>query len=136
LSFETERQLLETRFNDNWSLTPIKWPNVTLTTYGLDEWVAMHILRDPADQALIGNVQHLYRYPGVLAFQVFTVPNTGSRRAKELSTAISDIWRTKPFSGITVLQPIETDLGIVDGWYQLDIVFPYYRNEYRAVSGI
>ena len=134
MSFETERASLETRFYNNWVETPVKWPNVRIDTSGLDEFVAVTLVYDDAKQAQIGSIQHMYRYYAFIVTQVFVTPNSGSRRAYELADLAADIWRAISFDFITIQNPTIKEVGVVDGWYQLDLINPYYRNEYKAES--
>ena len=76
----------------------------------------------------------MYRYYAFIVTQVFVTPNSGSRRAYELADLAADIWRAISFDFITIQNPTIKEVGVVDGWYQLDLINPYYRNEYKAES--
>ena len=135
MTFDEERIALETWFNDRWTETAIKWPNVKLTTSSLDEWVCMTIVYDENKVAQMGaNDTQQYRYYGMIAFQVFTRPAIGPRRADILATAISDIWRDPSIDFITVWPSKRVNLGIVESWYQVDIIVPYFRDDYKQIS--
>jgi len=133
LTFDAERISLETRFDTNWILTPIKWPNVTLTTKSLNEWVAFSLVQDISRIAQKGSTSNVYRYFGNTVIQIFIRPFIGSARALELATDAATIWRTSQFDNITLHSPRVKNLGIVKGWYQINLTNLYHRDSYKAV---
>lgn len=136
MSFDLERRSIETRFEASWADTPIKWPNARLTTKGLDEWVAIFLIPDAVKQVQIGTINNVYRYFSNVVVQVFIKPSIGSNRALDLATKISDIWRTTQFDQITLMTPTIENVGIMEGWYQIDVICKYHRDEYNSVTVI
>lgn len=134
MAFEDTRIQLESRFSDNWPHTSIKWPNVKLDTSVLDEWVCFNNVPDESKLAQSGDTINVNRYFGIVVIQIFVSPNIGLLRAKILSDHIADIWRTNQFSGITFETPEIVEVGILDGWYQLNVNNEYSRSSYEAIS--
>ncbi len=134
MSFDTERQAFESRFDTNWSDTSIKWPNVKFTTKEHDEYVAYNNVTDISKEKSMGSDPVLYRYFGDIVIQIFVMPNSGAARALQLAELVSDIWRGALFSGITMMSTYTVTVGIVDGWYQLDVISPYYRDSFELRS--
>jgi hypothetical protein len=134
LVFESTKIALESRFADNWTHTSIKWSNILLNTKSLDEWVCINFVPDKSKIAQIGTNVSVYRYFGVIVVQIFVKPNIGLFRAKVLSDYVADIWRTAQFSRITVDVPEIVDVGILNGWYQLNVQNQYFVDDYSARS--
>jgi len=127
---------LESRFADLWPYTLIKWPNVGLPTASLDEWVCFNHIHDESKIAQVGTSYNVNRYYGVIVVQIFVKPNIGLLRAKVLSDYVSDIWRTFQFSGITINVPEIVEVGILNGWYQLNVQNTYHRSNYEQISSL
>ena len=136
MSFESEIRTLESKFDQQWSETPVKYPNISLDVSSLSEWVSMIILNDEGRIAQIGSSSNLYRYYGFIVNQVFVRPNTGSRRAFDLADLIATLWRINTISNITILQPVLDTIGVRDGWFQINISHEYRRNEYKTPSNL
>jgi len=133
-TFAQEKISLETWFDTNWSSTPVQYPNVTLSTNSLDEYITMEIVHDLSSQALTGVDQNLYRYTGFIVNRTFTRPAVGHRPVAQLHTDISDIWRAASIPFITIMSPIIELVGVNDGWYQSDIIHPFLRDAYKSVA--
>lgn len=136
MNFEQERQALETRFSTLWVDTPIKWPNVHFKTSGLDEFVSLTIVHNDAEQAQQGNLIHLYRYYAFISTQIFVRPNRGSRRAYALADKAVEIWKTRTIEFLHIGVPELVEVGVLEGWFQLNVIHPFYRNEYKTISAI
>jgi hypothetical protein len=134
LTFDTERQVFESRFDANWVSTDIRWPNTSFSTKDRSEYVAYHNVTDDAKQKSLGGDPVLYRYFGNIVIQIFVVPNSGATRALQLAEQVADVWRSAIFSGITMGAPKTVTVGIVDGWYQLDVISPYHRDSFESRS--
>lgn len=132
--FDAERQSIETRFNSNWSVTPIRWPNVKFSSSGLTEYVIFNNITEQADQMDMGVVKPSYRYNGEVNIRICVKPNTGTKRVLQLANLVSDIWRNAAWDGITFESVRVNTVGIVDGWYEIEVISPYYRSSYELRS--
>jgi hypothetical protein len=134
MNIEQERQVLESRFAGRWTATPIKWANVHFDTSAVTEFVTLTLIPYDSEQAQIGNFQDLYRYYSIISTQIFTLPNIGSKRAYDLADLASDIWRTNGIEYLVIESPELVEMGVVEGWFQLNLLNPYYRNQYQTAS--
>lgn len=128
MGFFEQQSAIEQEFKDNWPHTPIANDNVQFDPQGMEEWVRLTDLNAYGKQASLGN-SPLYRYGGMVVVQVFTELNTGSARAKQLVDLVTPIFRSKRISGIQFYVPAVTRIGPRDGWYQVNVDCPYYRDE-------
>jgi len=136
MTFETQERAFETRFNSNWSHTPIKWPNIAFASKDKTEYVVFSNITDDVKEASIGGPNVLYRYTGIIAIQIFVVSNSGATRALQLAELVADIWRSAQFSGITMKATRMVTVGVQEGWYQLDVLSPYYVNSFELRSSL
>lgn len=134
MTFVAQNQVLETRFGDNWTYTPIEWPNVKLSTAELTEYVAFDDVSDDKNESSIGSDPVLYRTEGMVVVRIFVKPNSGATRAIQLADLVADIWRSASFSGYTMKAPRLVKRGVVDGWYQVNVISPYFRHSYESRS--
>lgn len=134
MTFEAERQALEERFETNWTETDVKWPNVKFSSKGKDEFVAFNNVPDMGKEKSLGTDPVLNRYYGHVVIQIFVTPNSGAARALQLADLVSDIWRNVKFGEFTVQTPSLAIVGVNDGWYQVDVVSPYYRDSFESRS--
>ena len=136
MTFDTERQSIETRFQDNWTETEVKYANVKFSSKTEQEWVALNIIPDMAKEQSLGTDPVQYRYWGDIVVQIFVKPNSGAARALQLAELVADIFRSAKFDNITVNTPRVAIVGVNDGWYQVDVISPYYRDSYELRSVI
>ena len=136
MSFDQERSVVETRFRDNWSATAVKWPNVKFSSKSYEEFVSFNDVRDDKKEHSLGVDPVLFRSYGNIVVQVHVKPNSGAARALQLADLAADIWRSARFSGYTMMAPRVVTVGVVDGWYQVDMICPYYRDSYELRSAV
>ena len=128
MSFVLEQSSIEIEFSNNWPHTQIARDNVSFSPQGLDEWVRFSDLNADAKQASLGN-NPLFRYRGMVVIQIFTKVNSGAARALELSDYVTGIFRSKKIGDVQFQVPAVTRIGPRDGWYQVNVDCPYYRDE-------
>lgn len=134
MSFEAERVALESRFKAGWAETSIRWPNVKFSSKNRSEWVSYNNIQNTAKEKSLGTDPVLYRYFGDIVIQIFVVPNSGASRALQLAELVADIWRSAKFSSITMDVPSTVTVGIIEGWYQINVISPYYRDSFESRS--
>ena len=136
--YETERQYIESRFNTNWTsaTTPIKFDNVNgllkgtaslADARGHTEWVRLSIASGESLTATVGGTTT--RHPGVIVVNVFTQSGAGTDRARELCDDVFDIFNNETFNGINCQASYATTEGDVDGFYQMTVSTPFYRDQ-------
>lgn len=136
MSFSEERKAIEERFQDNWSETAIRYPNTSFSTKDRVEFVSIQHIPDDKKEQSLGTDPVLLRSYGDIVVQIFVKPNSGAARALQLADLVADLWRSARFDGITVKAPRISIVGIVEGWYQVDVISPYYRDTYELRSAI
>lgn len=134
MSYSSEKRAMEQRFAAAWNHTPIQWPNVAFNPTTLSEWVRISIAGMESFQASMGDDTNLFRYPGLVAVSIFVRPNSGAKRTDELVDAVCDIWRAAQFNGISMKTPYKVEIGVVDGWYQVNVLCSYQRDSYQSRS--
>jgi len=130
MSYAQEQAYITSHFSNMWPAgVGVAYPNVKFDTNNIDEWVRLNIVRGVAYQASMGGDTNVYRHPGNVIVQVFVEPNSGAKRALELADTACAIWRGQQFDGLVFKAPVVIDLGIVAGWYQVNVSCPFYRDE-------
>jgi len=128
VSFFQGQATTEQYFNDNWDHTPIAYDNVYFEPQAVDEWVRFTDSNAGGRQASLGD-NPLYRYRGIVTIQVFVKPNTGAARYLELADFITGMFRSQRVSGVQFEVPRPVKVGDRDGWCQVNVLCPYYRDE-------
>lgn len=136
MSFDAERQSIEDRFGSNWSATAVRYENVKFSTKEHDEFVSLVYIPDDKKEKSLGTDPVQFRSYGEIVVQIFVKPNSGAARALQLADLVADIWRAAKFDGITVMAPRVVKVGVNDGWYQVNVISPYYRDTYELRSAV
>ena len=130
MSFEGECALLEARFGSSWATaTPIDWDNVPYKPVAGTAFVSVKVVNGFAAQAAFGS-SSLYRSDGVFSISIFTPLDNGRKNADLYADKACAIFRGWSSSGLTCRAPYVTRVGEFNGWYQLTIAVPYFRDEY------
>lgn len=131
MSFATELTAIESRFLTNWNVSDGKVVygnlqyNPPSTTS--DPWLRLTVQHGETNRASV--YPDHYRNNGVIFTQVFVRSNQGSIEAMALADKVAAIWRGQQFSGIHCLAVSVVDVGISNGWYQVNVVCPFYHDE-------
>ena len=136
MSYETEREVLETHFLENWPETEIDWENVEASPeleadkQAGSPWVRFTIQNGQAFAAAIGGDPLMYRSPGVVFVQVFTKSGIGTAIGAGLADKVAAIFRGKRLTGgIHCQAPTVTRIGRDGSWFQFNVSIPFYRDE-------
>ena len=133
MSFENECALLEARFATSWSTaTPIAWDNVTYKPVAGTPFVRFRVINGFSSQKTTGPTP-LYRSDGIVNISIFANLGGGRKAADLYSDRAAGIFRGWSSSGLTCRAPYVTRFGEEDGWYQINVTVPYFRNEYIAL---
>mgnify|MGYP000930737526 CR=1 FL=1 len=128
MSFTLEKKTIEEYFAGTWgSTTPLYFENMVANNSD-DEWVRLTIQNADSFQASLGNNPD-YRYLGVLFFQIFVRPNTGSGRATALVDIIEELFRSQTIGGITFKVPVVRKIPATTEWYQVNVSIDFFRGE-------
>jgi len=140
--FDDERKVLEKRFATLWPTlgntrirfenTPFDEPKDDLT------WVAFTIVTAEGTQISL-NEEALARYTGVVIIQVFQRERTGTGEALRLAGQAADIFRRLEIcedeSGLLRFRiPSKVTLGVNNGWFQINVNCPYFRDQRHGLN--
>ena len=132
MSFAAEVRSIETWFSTRYSETGVQYANVRFDPSELSEWARLTISPGGAKIASIGSDDNLYRHTGVVTVQIFVTPNSGATRALHVADIVSDILRSAKIDNIQMFAPSVERIGVIDGWYQINVECNYYRDSYLA----
>lgn len=128
MSYESELQIIESEFTDKWTYTDIAYQNVNFNPSTADSWVRLNVLPASASQISMGSTPY-FRYNGVVVVQVFTRPGTGGKGSMRLVDYVTTIFRAKNIGGIQFGVPVVAHVGSINGWNQVNVNCPYYRED-------
>lgn len=126
MTLEDALKAIETYFNDNWTDTPIAWPNVPFTAPD-GSWVRFNVLPDNTDTQEVGeNGVGIRR--GTVKVQVFTKPNIGSRTGAKLADAAEGLFHLQDIDGVYFQSAYTTNNGLNDAgtWFQHTVTAPWW----------
>lgn len=115
-------------FATNWTYTPVAYANDAFDTENVAEWARFTDNNSTGSRASLGN-NPLYRYRGIVTVQLFVKPNIGPARVQQLTDFVTSIFRDQRISGTQFYVPRPEVIGMRDGWYQVNVLCPYYRDE-------
>lgn len=95
-----------------------------------EAWARLAIRsRSEGVPAAVGGPQVKYRHPGSIILEIFTPGGVGDGRARELADEGAAIIRARQEDGIIVWTTGAVVLGVRDGWYRINVIGTYTRDE-------
>jgi len=140
--FDDERKVLETRFSTLWPTlgnTKVRYENIPWTEPKTEKtWVAFTIVTAEAEQVSLGDSARS-RYGGSVIIQVFQKERTGTGDALRLAGQAADIFRRLEIcedeSGLIRFRiPSKVTVGINNGWFQVNVNCPYFRDQNHGLN--
>ena len=130
-SFADAEQKITARYKDNVPTgLHIAYDNVNDTQIRdnrlIERWTRLTIFGGQSSQAAMGSVLRRYRNNGMVIVQCFTKEGVWTKPAIELADAIAVIFRGVAHDGITYRAPSAEKIGPAGGWYQVNVVVPFY----------
>lgn len=99
-------------------------------------WARLAIRPNDVNAVAVGGPVTRYRYDGDIILEIFTPSGTGDGRAKELADLGDTILRGRAEDGIQVWAARAITLGVRDGWYRINVIARYQRDEdHDSTSG-
>lgn len=124
---------IEDAFLTYWaSRTSVALQNTSFDPIALnvDEYIRFMVIDGDSNQASMGGTNtNVYRHNGIVLANVFTQPNGGARRCLEILDDLNQFFHSVSLSNITFLSPNHDHIGLVDGWFQKNILCDFYRDE-------
>jgi len=133
MGYESERALIEPMFfagmiSASFATTDIAWENVKFEPEDEQTYVSFRIVHAFEDQASLGD-SPLFRAAGFLSIAIMTPEGTGTATAKKNADKIAAVFRGQTLSGIIFRAPRIEEVGNQNGYYQLNIIVPFQRDE-------
>lgn len=92
-------------------------------------WARMTVRSTGARVASIGGPVQRHRHDGDIILEVWVPEGIGTGKAKELADLGCGIIRGKEEGGITVWSARAIPLGVRDGWYRINVIGSFSRDE-------
>lgn len=105
---------------------PVIHPNEQFTGEAT-EWIRLTIQPAKGEIRTLGFES--FRYTSLLYVQIFVLPDSGSGRSMELVNEVTNLLRAKTLLGLTFKVPKYHDIGTNKGWYQINVVTEFYRED-------
>lgn len=129
MSFENERNFIETRFKTEWangSNLAVDYENTPFDTPVATSWVRLNILNGSSEYRSMGcKKNHL----GVIIVQIFTPSGTGAGQARDYADEVATIFDSQTFDGVVCNVASIKSIGIDGAFYQMNVSIPFWRNE-------
>jgi len=132
MGYEAINNAIRTRFKtsvDDVIAETIGYDNAPFATPTDATHVYFTILPGAAEQRDMGGTTKGSRSVGVAVAQIFSLPNTGEERALEIADIIVAAFRCVTASGVEYLVPNLVRVGLVGGWYQLNVQIPFRADQ-------
>lgn len=130
--FVDEREIIEDHFRANWSETLAVYDNDdTIGSYD-ETWLRLTIIPNTHFTSIDGYLTQspvVIRYEGYVAIQLFTPLNVGHGVVRRLADSIAAILRNRSVNGVNLKATSIQRIGPREGWYQTNIITPYYWDE-------
>lgn len=93
-----------------------------------NEWIRICVNEADGKRMSLGD-NPLYRYHGICFVQVFVKPDSGVGRATQIADMVTPLLRDQVINGVHFFVPHIVKVGEVKGWYQLNVLTDYYRED-------
>jgi hypothetical protein len=113
---------------DDWTETPVAWPNREYRPVAGEPWVRAVVLPAQSRQMTLGSTSRRFDYVGVAVVQVFVPAGTGDVEARRLAVIAEDLFRGRTVDDTTFGSPYMNPVGTDGAWYQVNVVIPYRRS--------
>lgn len=137
MSYESAIKAIQGHFATHFtdlSATRIAWDNVSFDV-PKDKlpWVRFSVQPNGSSYKSFGK-SRLTRRVGIIFIQLFTIENSETLIASQLTDKIVAVFETKLLSGVTFQSPDARPAGISNGWYQYNIAVPFYFDDITTYS--
>lgn len=133
--WDDARIAIESRINSNWTTTPVRyWSSGVPFVVPATAYIAVQIEEFTASQITLGSVPQTHRYTGIITIQVLVPERQGAKLAATYCDTLDPIFRRAQFSSgnsgvITCRTPQVRTIGIMNGWYQMNMSIEYHRDK-------
>lgn len=132
MGWASERKAIESRFNTNWTTTPIKFEGAPFQETR-SAYVALFIRNGDRSQITLGGNPTI-RSMSLVIVQIFIPQDQGSALAKTYADSIAAIFDRVQFTtddgNLISCQAASAEaVGQAEGWFQFNVTVPYTRDE-------
>lgn len=140
MSFADERKHIENRLRDNWDswTVPIQYENTPVLMKGtealkemdeVEKFIRLTITTTGGEQRDVGG--NADRYFGIITVQILTKAGIGNTLGRKLADQVYQIFNRQSFGECITTQTteIESFPNTQDGWYQINVNTPFYRDQ-------
>lgn len=110
------------------------WDNVdfTIPSDG-SSWIRISVQNNISNHKSCGP-NKLTRREGIVFIQVFVVKDSETDEANTIIDALVAIFETKLLAGVTFKSPNVREVGLSEGWYQINISVPFWADDITTFS--
>lgn len=126
-SYSAEQLAILNRLGDNWTRTPIRWPNIASAPTE-ESHVEPVVNRAEAFNASVSAASKLVRHPGLLTLNIRVPLGGGDVVALDYADELAALFRNVTVDSITFRAPTVRDLGPEGAWYRVQVDCPFYRD--------
>jgi|SaaInlStandDraft_3_1057020.scaffolds.fasta_scaffold06597_6 hypothetical protein len=120
MAFEAQRQAIEVAVSSNWTATVVEYQNVAFERPS-DEWARLTVHNGKTHMVGVSGVK---RQTGVMFFQIFAKPNTGTATPKGRADTFVGLFENKTISGVSY-ETASMDEHKDEEWYWVTIKIPF-----------
>jgi len=124
MSFLSDKVAIEQYLVANPLTTNVVYENME-PDLGWSEWARVTIQGGNGHIASLGN-NPIYRYPGVIIFQIFTKLGIGSGRAVTIADEIDALLKSRRLGSVVFQVPNIQKIGPNNNWYQINVLVDFY----------
>lgn len=127
MSFKQAETDLRTYFNDNWTATPISWPNVSFEPAEPPAPFIKYNIQDAASSKLEVGRSGMSEYPGVLFFGINIPAGNGRNLVKKYQDDLRELFEFENIGIVSVREFQPATVGRSDDglWWQENANFVF-----------
>jgi hypothetical protein len=123
------RQYIETRFQNNWTLTPIVFENNDYSPNLTTPYIELEIEHEETYQ-INATDRQVFRNTGLIVFKIFVPTNSGTYNTRVYIDEIAKLFAGKQFNNITTRSLRTEKIGKIDEWYLNIAMIEYYFDSF------
>lgn len=108
--------------------TEVAWPNLSLDSTQLSEWIRISVIFGDSDQKEMGGVTNKHRQFGTVIVEIYVDQDSGARRSLELADFASNFFHTVKVTDVTFRSPDIDHIGIESSWYKKNVACDFYSD--------
>lgn len=125
-------QAIRSHWDTYWQdRTPYTYDAFTYAPVAGTSWVRVSVRDGDGTQESLGK-KALERSQGVVIVQIFVPMDLGEDEARFLAEKAGNVFRRQRFSGIQFRSPSHRPVGQDGGWWQHNVVIPYWHNAFQS----